>query len=116
MTEKIAKPANYSTEAEALLIAGYTAGDSIESLATQLGKNTKSIIAKLSRLKLYQKPERLTKSGEKVCSKNEWADAIGKVLPALNENDLESLTKANKRALQVIFEALANSKPLDGNE
>ena len=33
-------------------------------------------------------------------------------IQVLRENDIESLTKANKSALKAIFEALANSRPI----
>jgi hypothetical protein len=46
-----------------------------------------------------------------VVKKDAHADAIGAIL-RLPENDIESLTKANKSALKAIFEALANSKPI----
>ena len=52
-----------------------------------------------------------TKNGESAVKKDIHADAIGAIL-RLPENDIESLTKANKNALKVIFEALANSKPI----
>ena len=47
--------------------------------------------------------------------KDAHADAIGAVLN-LTENEIESLTKANKTALVKIFSALANSKPLENGE
>ncbi len=52
-----------------------------------------------------------SKTGETPVKKDTHADAIGAIL-RLPENDIESLTKANKNALKVIFEALANSKPI----
>jgi hypothetical protein len=71
----------------------------------------RSIVAKLSREKVYIAKEYKTKTGESVIKKDTHADAIGAIL-RLPENDIESLTKANKNALKVIFEALANSKPI----
>jgi len=47
--------------------------------------------------------------------KDAHADAIGAILK-LSEPDIESLAKANKRALITIFKALADSKPLDNGE
>jgi hypothetical protein len=105
------KAINYTPEQTAMLVADYAAGISVEQLAMQLGKSVRSIVAKLSREGVYQKKEYKTKTGEAVVKKDSVADAIGAIL-RLPENDVESLTKANKSALKAIFEALANSKPI----
>lgn len=105
------KTLNYSPEMTAKLVADYTAGASVESLAEALGKSVRSVVAKLSREGVYKKKEYKTKTGESVVKKDAHADAIGAIL-GLPENDVESLTKANKAALKAIFEALANSKPI----
>lgn len=105
------KALNYTPEQTAKLVADYTAGVSVESLAQALGKSVRSIVAKLSREGVYKKKEYKTKTGEAVVKKDAHADAIGAIL-GLPENDVESLTKANKAALKAIFEALANSKPI----
>ena len=106
------KTVNYTAENESFLSANYpTMG--IETLAEKLGKSTKSIIAKLVRMGLYQKPERLAKNGEKVVRKNELADAIGAVLK-MTESEISGLAGSPKTALQKIFTALANSKPIEG--
>lgn len=105
------KTLNYTPEQTAKLVADYTAGMSVESLAEALGKSVRSVVAKLSREGVYKKKEYKTKTGEAVVKKDAHADAIGAIL-GLPENDVESLTKANKAALKAIFEALANSKPI----
>jgi hypothetical protein len=105
------KAINYTPEQTAALVADYADGISVEQLAMQLGKSVRSIVAKLSREGVYQKKEYKTKTGEAVVKKDSVADAIGAIL-RLPENDVESLTKANKSALKAIFEALANSKPI----
>jgi hypothetical protein len=105
------KAINYTPEQTAALVADYRDGISVEQLAMQLGKSVRSIVAKLSREGVYQKKEYKTKTGEAVVKKDSVADAIGAIL-RLPENDIESLTKANKSALKAIFEALANSKPI----
>lgn len=111
------KAVNYTAEQEATISALAGAGKltsaDAEKLATQFGKTVKSVVAKLSRMGVYQKKEHLTKTGEKVVKKDEHADAIGAIL-RLTEAETDSLTKANKTALQKIFEALANSKPIEG--
>lgn len=111
MSEKVAKSVNYTVEQTAQMVADYQAGVSVETLANTLGKTVRSVVAKLSREGVYQKKEYKTKTGETVVKKDAHADAIGAILQ-LPENDIESLTKANKSALRAIFEALANSKPV----
>lgn len=112
------KEVNYTPEQTAAVVNAYKANptqETVKALADQLGKTTRSIIAKLSREGVYQKKEYVTKTGEKVVKKDEHADAIGAVL-RLTEAETESLTKANKTALAKIFKALAESKPIEGTE
>ena len=111
MLEMTAKTVNYTPEQTAAIVADYVAGVSVETIAQNLGKSVRSVVAKLSREKVYVKKEYKTKNGETVVKKDAHADAIGAILK-LPENDVESLTKANKSALKAIFEALANSKPI----
>jgi hypothetical protein len=105
------KTVNYTAEQTLNLIADYKNGFTVEELAVQMGKSVRSIVAKLSREGVYQKKQYKTKTGEAVVKKDAHADAIGAIL-RLPENDIESLTKANKSALKAIFDALANSKPI----
>jgi len=104
---------NYSAEQTARVIVGYTDGVTVESLAAEMGKSVRSIIAKLSREGVYKAKVYTTKVGEPVIKKDAHADAIGSILN-LSESETESLTKANKSVLRKIFEALANSKPIEG--
>lgn len=108
MAEKIA---NYTAEQTAMIVGEYANGATVEALAEKLGKSVRSIVAKLSREGVYKKKEYKTKTGEAVVKKDAHADAIGAIL-GLAENDVDSLTKANKTALKAIFEALAASKPV----
>lgn len=105
------KAVNYTPEQTVEIVTGYQAGETVEALAERFQKSVRSIVAKLSREGVYKKKEYKTKTGEAVQKKDSTADAIGAIL-GLAENDVESLTKCNKRALQAIFAALANSKPL----
>lgn len=107
------KTVNYTAEQTAAIVADYQAGQTVEAIAEKMGKSVRSIVAKLSREKVYKKKEYVTKTGEKAVKKDAHADAIGAILK-LPENDIESLTKANKSALKAIFDALANSKPIEG--
>ena len=109
MAEKVV---NYTAEQTAALVKGYTSGVSVETLAADMGKSVRSIVAKLSREGVYQKKVYTTKNGEPVQKKDAVADAIGAVL-RLTEAETESLTKANKTALAKIFAALADSRPIE---
>ena len=111
-----AKTVNYTSEQTAEMVSAYVANPTQETVAMfaeKFGKSVRSVVAKLSREGVYVAKEYKTKTGEKPEKKDSVADAIGAVLK-LSEADVESLTKANKRALQAIFAALANSKPIDG--
>ena len=108
-----AKNVNYTEEQTASMIEAYVANpskDTVEMLATKMGKSVRSIVAKLSRSGVYQSPAK-AEAGKRGESKEKLADAIGRVL-GLSENDTSSLEKANAKALQAVFEALANSKPI----
>jgi hypothetical protein len=108
MTTKVV---NYTAEQTAKIVADYKSGVSVESIALGVGKSVRSVVAKLSREGVYEKKVYKTKSGEAVTKKDAHADAIGAILN-LAENEVESLTKANKTALVKIFNALASSKPV----
>ena len=102
---------NYTPEQTIAMVTDYQAGVTVEAIAENLGKTVKSVVAKLSREKVYVKKTYTTKTGDVVVKKDAHADAIGAIL-GMAENEIESLTKANKTALEKIFRALANSKPI----
>lgn len=106
-----AKTVNYTPEQTAQMIADYQQGITVEQIAENLGKTVRSVVAKLSREKVYKAKEYKTKTGETPVKKDAHAEAIGAILQ-LAENEVDSLTKANKSALKKIFDALANSKPI----
>jgi len=110
-----AKVLNYTPEQTEKAKAEYLAGVTVETIAETLGKTARSVIAKLSKEGVYKAKTYVSKTGEKPVKKDAHADAIGAVLK-LSEGEIESLTKANKTALVKIFTALANSKPIDGDE
>ncbi len=74
----------------------------VDALAEEFDKTPRSIIAKLSALGLYVKPERVTKRGEPVILKEELVtkiqNAVGRELP--------SLAKMTKPDLSQLVEAL----------
>jgi hypothetical protein len=104
-----AKTVNYTAEQTAKMVADYQAGTSVESIAESLGKTVRSVVAKLSREKVYVAKTYTTKTGEAVVKKDEFADFIGEAL-ALSEADTESLTKANKTALAKIADFIKAEK------
>jgi len=110
----VAKTPTYTEEQVAEMTAAYVlepTAETVQEFALKFGKSMASIIAKLSREGVYKPKERVRKDGSAVQKKDETADAIGKILN-LDEASVESLTKANRKALQAIFAALANSKPV----
>ena len=104
----------YTTEQTVELVNAYKAeptAETVTAFAEKFGKTVKSVIAKLSREGVYQKKEYVSKSGQKPEKKDSVADAIGAILK-MSDGEIDSLAKANKTALQKIFTALANSKPI----
>ena len=99
------KTVNYTPEQTTKMVADYVAGVTVETIATELGKSARSIIAKLSREKVYKAKEYKTKTGDTVVKKDELADKIGAMLGA-TEPEMESLTKVNKTMLKKILDAL----------
>lgn len=114
-TAKTPTAPNYTPEQTEKAKVDYLSGVDVAVIAEAMGKTTRSVIAKLSKEGVYKRKEYTTKTGEKPVKKDAHADAIGAVLK-LSDGEIESLTKANKTALEKIFAALANSKPIDGNE
>lgn len=108
MSEKVV---NYTVEQTESLKADYLAGATVESIAITMGKSVRSVVAKLSREGVYKPKQYVGKTGEKPVKKDTVADSIGLVLN-MTESEVESLTKANKTALNKIFAALATSQPV----
>ena len=96
---------NYTEDQSAKMIADYQSGVTVEMIAQELGKSARSVIAKLSREKVYVAKVAASKTGEAVIKKDQVADAIA-LLVGLSEPEAESLTKANKTALKKIFDCL----------
>ena len=105
------KTVNYTPEQTARMVADYQAGTSVEMLAETFGKTVRSVVAKLSREKVYVAKAYKTKSGETPVKKDVHADFIGDAL-GLTEADTESLTKANKIALMKIADFIRTEKTM----
>ena len=104
-----AKSVNYTPEQTTKMVADYLQGVTVEAMAAELGKSVRSVVAKLSREKVYKAKTYTTKTGEAVVKKDAFADAIAQAL-GLNEADADSLTKANKTALKAIADFIAAEK------
>ena len=97
--------ANYTEEMVAKMVATYKAEptrETVNALAISLGKNTRSIIAKLSREGVYVAQPRVTKTGEPVVRKQELVSIVeahfGIALP--------TLVKASKADLQRLVDTI----------
>ena len=104
-----AKNVNYTPEQTLGMVADYQAGLTVEQIAQNLGKSVRSVVAKLSREKVYVAKTYTSKTGEAVVKKDTVADYIGNAL-GLSESDTESLTKANKVALKAIADFIKAEK------
>lgn len=99
----------YTPEVTTKLVADYQAGVSTEELAAQLDVPTRSIIAKLASLGVYQKKTYVNKRGETPIKKEEYIDRLA-VLLNVNIDRLESLEKVNKNVLKLLEDALTAAK------
>ena len=101
------KTVNYTEAQEARLREAYTASattETVEALAKELGKTTRSIVAKLVRMELY-KSEAKAAAGKRGALKSEMVAELA-TLTGASEETLESLEKATAGALKVILKAL----------
>ena len=96
---------NYSDKDVSMMIEAYTKSptrQTVDMLAEKLGKNARSVIAKLSREGVYVAQPRVTKAGEPVTLKSEFVDRIHAVLGI----EVPSIAKATKIDLQKLAEHL----------
>lgn len=102
MTE--ATKTNYTPAQTAKLVADYENGYTVEQLAVELGKSTRSIVAKLSREGVYRAKSKNT--GTARVKKAELVAQIAAKVGA-SEEVLESLEKATHEALELLASRLA---------
>ena len=96
---------NYTEEMVVSMTEQYNANptrETLDSLAQEFGKTTRSIIAKLSREGIYKAQPRTTKTGEPVISKAQYVSAINTHF----EVELPTLVKAGKQDLAKLAEVL----------
>ena len=102
-TVPASKVPNYTEEQEQELRDAYLAvptGETVKLFVDKWGKSSRSIIAKLSNMRIYQAPPRTTKAGKPIVKKEtlvkEITDRMGVSAP--------SLVKANKQDLERLLE------------
>ena len=101
----MAQAKNYTDEMVASMTKDYQANptrETVDQLAKQFGKTTRSIIAKLSREGVYVAQPRTTKTGEPVVSKVQFVSAI----EGHFDIAMPTLVKSGKQDLQKLAEAL----------
>ena len=102
---------NYSEATVAQMISTYSAATDAESrkaavssIASEIGKTVKSVIAKLSREGVYIKAAKTAKTGKAIVKKEEMVNDIAMLLD-LDFDDVKSLGKATKASLELILAA-----------
>ena len=96
---------NYTNEQVSYMIDKYNESptrDTVEILAEELGKSTKSIIGKLSREGVYQKAQYVSKTGEFPITKKELVVKISDAIDGELEK-LECLEKSPKKELKYLL-------------
>jgi len=96
---------NYTTEQVSYMIDKYEetpTRETVEMLANELGKSTKSIIGKLSREGVYQKAIYVSKTGELPVTKKELVVKLSETLDGDLEQ-LEGLEKSPKQELKYLL-------------
>ena len=103
--EEMATVKNYSEKDVQFAIDAYTkepTRDTVDMIAEKLGKNARSVIAKLSREGVYVAQPRMTKTGEPVVLKSEFVNRIHTALGI----EIPSIAKATKADLQRLADHL----------
>lgn len=94
------KAINYTPEQETQIVDQYQAGMSTDEIATMIGKTTKSVVAKLSRLGVYKAKGKPATETSKVTKADLVALIEGRyAVEAGTFADMEKLTKATLVAL-----------------
>ena len=103
-TQASVRVPNYTDAMVNQMVGTYTAAPSMETvvaLATQLGKNKRSIIAKLVREGVYKAAPRVTKAGAPIVRKSDLVEQIESHIGG----SFPSLVKASKADLQKMVDA-----------
>ena len=105
-SDKKMATANYTEQQTKEMVAQYEAAptkETVVAIAEKLGKNTRSVIAKLSREGVYKAQPRTTKRGEPVVLKQELVNVIQEHFG----DEFPSLVKASKVDLQKLIEKIS---------
>lgn len=105
----------YTREITDRLVQEYTAGTSVEKLAETLQVPSRSIIAKLSSLGVYQRKQYVSKLGTPPRKKSDYIEKIAQLLQ-LDLELCESLEKTNKLLLGKIEDRLLELSTLKRGE
>tara|TARA_Y100001937_G_scaffold120081_1_gene176736 strand:+ start:1028 stop:1426 length:399 start_codon:yes stop_codon:yes gene_type:complete len=100
---------NYTDEQVSYMVKEYQANptrDTVDVLAEELGKNARSVIAKLSREGVYVTQPRVTKRGEPIIKKAELVSEIATIL-GVSIEQIATLEKATKADLQNLINRLS---------
>ena len=105
----MASAKNYTDEMVNAMTEQYQANptrETVDSLAREFGKTTRSIIAKLSREGVYVAQPRTPKTGEAIVSKAELVSEVATIL-GVAVDDIASLEKATKVHLKALVDRLS---------
>ena len=105
-SEKTMATANYTEQQTKEMVAQYEAAptkETVVAIAEKLGKNTRSVIAKLSREGVYKAQPRTTKRGEPVVLEQELVNIIQEHFG----DEFPSLVKASKVDLQKLIDKIS---------
>lgn len=103
---------NYTEQETAMMVGAYLDSpckETVENLAEELNRSTKSIIGKLSREGVYRREVYVSKTGEAPITKVEIVNNIAECLGIGTEN-LAGLEKSPKAALKNLEKAVAGSR------
>ena len=109
-TQASVRVPNYTDAMVNQMVGEYTAAPTMETVAAlsaELGKNKRSIIAKLVREGVYQAAPRTTKAGAPIVRKAELVAQISTLTGA----SVDSLVKASKADLERLVAALQTVLP-----
>ena len=106
---EMATAKNYTDEQVSYMVKEYQANptrDTVDVIAEELGKNARSVIAKLSREGVYVTQPRVTKRGEPIIKKAELVSEVATIL-GFDEESIATLEKATKADLQNLINRLS---------
>ena len=95
----------YDKETTDKVVEAYKAGIPVEDIAHDLDVPTRSVIAKLSSMHVYERKSYVNKNGAIPVKKEEYIERIAALLD-VNQERLESLEKVNKSVLILLEKAL----------